>query len=141
MARRPPRSTRTDTLFPYTTLFRSRHRPDRDGGAGRLPDDDPRGGGPSAAHHGDRRRGALGGVHAVTPARTGRDPRRRPGHRGGPAHLRVCRRRRPPERLPESPPGRTGGAVELGGRLPPAPSTWTLSSVDIRVGKVGVGTS
>src|SRR3546814_16754703 len=24
MFRRPPRSTRTDTLFPYTTLFRSR---------------------------------------------------------------------------------------------------------------------
>src|SRR3546814_1192428 len=24
MQRRPPRSTRTDTLFPYTTLFRSR---------------------------------------------------------------------------------------------------------------------
>src|SRR3546814_1382184 len=24
MTRRPPRSTRTDTLFPYTTLFRSR---------------------------------------------------------------------------------------------------------------------
>src|SRR3546814_2186763 len=32
MIRRPPRSTRTDTLFPYTTLFRSRldqsRRPD-----------------------------------------------------------------------------------------------------------------
>src|SRR3546814_723644 len=26
MIRRPPRSTRTDTLFPYTTLFRSHHR-------------------------------------------------------------------------------------------------------------------
>src|SRR3546814_1077832 len=27
MIRRPPRSTRTDTLFPYTTLFRSvRHK-------------------------------------------------------------------------------------------------------------------
>src|SRR3546814_18397626 len=31
MIRRPPRSTRTDTLFPYTTLFRSG---DRDRGAG-----------------------------------------------------------------------------------------------------------
>src|SRR3546814_8848090 len=30
MIRRPPRSTRTDTLFPYTTLFRSSAR-------GRLP--------------------------------------------------------------------------------------------------------
>src|SRR3546814_19298795 len=29
MIRRPPRSTRTDTLFPYTTLFRS---PDHQGG-------------------------------------------------------------------------------------------------------------
>src|SRR3546814_17192994 len=27
MIRRPPRSTRTDTLFPYTTLFRSRRPP------------------------------------------------------------------------------------------------------------------
>src|SRR3546814_15854298 len=27
MIRRPPRSTRTDTLFPYTTLFRSRLAP------------------------------------------------------------------------------------------------------------------
>src|SRR3546814_11262287 len=26
MIRRPPRSTRTDTLFPYTTLFRSQFR-------------------------------------------------------------------------------------------------------------------
>src|SRR3546814_11869274 len=27
MIRRPPKSTRTDTLFPYTTLFRSQRRP------------------------------------------------------------------------------------------------------------------
>src|SRR3546814_8226914 len=33
MIPRPPRSTRTDTLFPYTTLFRSlRHRLLADGG-------------------------------------------------------------------------------------------------------------
>src|SRR3546814_2347011 len=30
MIRRPPRSTRTDTLFPYTTLFRSLFRLDLD---------------------------------------------------------------------------------------------------------------
>src|SRR3546814_20819717 len=30
MIRRPPRSTRTDTLLPYTTLFRSYFRPHRD---------------------------------------------------------------------------------------------------------------
>src|SRR3546814_2860812 len=29
MIRRPPRSTRTDTLFPYTTLFRSARFPPR----------------------------------------------------------------------------------------------------------------
>src|SRR3546814_3879470 len=29
MIRRPPRSTRTDTLFPYTTLFRSHRHVDR----------------------------------------------------------------------------------------------------------------
>src|SRR3546814_5077131 len=36
MRRRPPRSTRTDTLFPYTTLCRSRAgRGERPGGADR----------------------------------------------------------------------------------------------------------
>src|SRR3546814_7980903 len=29
MIRRPPRSTRTDTLFPYTTLFRSHYLQER----------------------------------------------------------------------------------------------------------------
>src|SRR3546814_6359501 len=41
MIRRPPRSTRTDTLFPYTTLFRSldhRHREREDQGAERFAD-------------------------------------------------------------------------------------------------------
>src|SRR3546814_16033644 len=38
MIRRPPRSTRTDTLFPYTTLFRSRLRRIAAGG-----DDEPGG--------------------------------------------------------------------------------------------------
>src|SRR3546814_7475617 len=37
MIRRPPRSTRTDTLFPYTTLFRSVVRDaDELDGAGRI---------------------------------------------------------------------------------------------------------
>src|SRR3546814_15951100 len=30
MIRRPPRSTRTDTRFPYTTLFRSRYQGELD---------------------------------------------------------------------------------------------------------------
>src|SRR3546814_4208426 len=38
MIRRPPRSTRTDTLFPYTTLFRSAQvRLHRDQGEARHP--------------------------------------------------------------------------------------------------------
>src|SRR3546814_11117847 len=47
MIRRPPRSTRTDTLFPYTTLFRSRRdKPDDAGngaGARRVRDSRERG--------------------------------------------------------------------------------------------------
>src|SRR3546814_4861755 len=42
MIRRPPRSTRTDTLFPYTTLFRS------PGGAYRIQPADGAAGQPSA---------------------------------------------------------------------------------------------
>src|SRR3546814_18261912 len=38
MIRRPPRSTRTDTLFPYTTLFRSRAA--MDAGVASRPIDD-----------------------------------------------------------------------------------------------------
>src|SRR3546814_4472828 len=38
MIRRPPRSTRTDTLFPYTTLFRSASRLRRDDDDRRHPD-------------------------------------------------------------------------------------------------------
>src|SRR3546814_9890871 len=37
MIRRPPRSTRTDTLFPYTTLFRSHHFADLNGDSGIDP--------------------------------------------------------------------------------------------------------
>src|SRR3546814_1933844 len=38
MLRRPPRSTRTDTLFPYTTLFRSTSESDGTCGRSRLLD-------------------------------------------------------------------------------------------------------
>src|SRR3546814_18660123 len=45
MVRRPPRSTRTDTLFPYTTLFRSGAEAQASG-VGRIVDEtldlDPR---------------------------------------------------------------------------------------------------
>src|SRR3546814_4475146 len=48
MIRRPPRSTRTDTLFPYTTLFRSTDRQAvgraEDPGVARQGADQPAGG-------------------------------------------------------------------------------------------------
>src|SRR3546814_6348458 len=64
MIRRPPRSTRTDTLFPYTTLFRS----------GQLVD--------AVAHFGDfrehhRRAGAHQQVGAEADRRVGGDARER----------------------------------------------------------------
>src|SRR3546814_21000594 len=58
MIRRPPRSTRTDTLFPYTTLFRS--------AAALAETDDLRGAG--LARHLDvldRQPGASGGAQPV----------------------------------------------------------------------------
>src|SRR3546814_4688945 len=60
MLRRPPRSTRTDTLFPYTTLFRSLHRICPYGG----PDNHPRG-----AHRfmTDMAKGSAGWLDAVKP--------------------------------------------------------------------------
>src|SRR3546814_6918669 len=58
MIRRPPRSTRTDTLFPYTTLFRSQRRI----GRGLGPADDQRLSRRGVAEPGAR--GALG-LHPV----------------------------------------------------------------------------
>src|SRR3546814_15834279 len=101
MIRRPPRSTRTDTLFPYTTLFRTgdrcrrRHQPAarrawwRNGAeTGDAADDadadatfadglEPRWLQPPA---GRRRRRALGAAGVRRPVRTrvGRAQRRRP---------------------------------------------------------------
>src|SRR3546814_20075226 len=61
MIRRPPRSTRTDTLFPYTTLFRS-HR------TGRAASD-------AAAAPG---RAGIPGVAPAPASGTRRFPRHRP---------------------------------------------------------------
>src|SRR3546814_2613671 len=55
MIRRPPRSTRTDTLFPYTTLFRSHAA--RLGDRARLPPVRR----PAGPLDGGRRRAAGGG--------------------------------------------------------------------------------
>src|SRR3546814_13924361 len=70
MIRRPPRSTRTDTLFPYTTLFRSgtcRHG----GAAGRDHDRDRFRTRTRPATR-SRRGGSVGRLHPVGPARPDR---------------------------------------------------------------------
>src|SRR3546814_18816796 len=60
MIRRPPRSTRTDTLFPYTTLFRSPLATGavgrRSGAVGYLPDRLPAVAGDVDAQRADRGR-------------------------------------------------------------------------------------
>src|SRR3546814_14616779 len=83
MVRRPPRSTRTDTLVPYTTLFRSRPPVRPVGGSGHL------------RPHGDhcpRPRGKLAGVRRAghCPA-----PRRLPAE-SGLLTARVAAGREPP---------------------------------------------
>src|SRR3546814_20075875 len=91
MIRRPPRSTRTDTLFPYTTLFRS--QPARGSGPGdqRQVDGRPAGGNGGAAEpplvH--RLPGAPG--IPVHPA-----PRPPAVHRLRPPRARAARRRQAP---------------------------------------------
>src|SRR3546814_10137051 len=60
MIRRPPRSTRTDTLFPYTTLFRS-SRDRSTQGRDRLPHQHQGGAGDRAATPEDRPAPRAGG--------------------------------------------------------------------------------
>src|SRR3546814_5488160 len=63
MIRRPPRSTRTDTLFPYTTLFRSGDRPPHphpaQPNARHLPDDGDADGAQHGADPGGHRPGGA----------------------------------------------------------------------------------
>src|SRR3546814_17333707 len=83
MIRRPPRSTRTDTLFPYTTLFRSFGIHQREEGKDRAPRvpeaifdcgrargrHAPRGGGPIGAE-GQPRQASPRPSSAATPERS-----------------------------------------------------------------------
>src|SRR3546814_14618820 len=71
MIRRPPRSTRTDTLFPYTTLFRSEDG--REGAAGGLGH--PRRGDPRASGAAESRADPASSGHPGVRA----DPDRRQG--------------------------------------------------------------
>src|SRR3546814_20581164 len=104
MIRRPPRSTRTDTLFPYTTLFRSRrawhehtkrvHCPDR------------------ALPGADRRERQL---------RDHIGPRLPPLHPSAQARAHSPVHRDHPPLLPDGRTARRGLALYLAGPLPPGP--------------------
>src|SRR3546814_14915271 len=95
MIRRPPRSTRTDTLFPYTTLFRS-------------------------AVGGRRDRRVRRRAAADVPWHAGAgEPGERGGARAGAAGPRAGDRR-DPRTLPPSPdPARPPGLQRRGHRRPP----------------------
>src|SRR3546814_5429939 len=81
MIRRPPRSTRTDTLFPYTTLFRSAIPGSR---AGLREDRHTRGRNRSDAAIGRRQfHHAQGPEGVARPAQTPRSARRRAEQGGG----------------------------------------------------------
>src|SRR3546814_1710631 len=116
MIRRPPRSTRTDTLFPYTTLFRSRGHERRTVVARRL---DP----PARAAQGERSQPALAtGPADRRPARTAaaapagqRMGRAAAGQLGGDAA--VARRRRAAREI---------GRASVGNPVPNADLIWRL---------------
>src|SRR3546814_19288120 len=96
MIRRPPRSTRTDTLFPYTTLFRSVLAARLATAEGRVDQDD---GGPNirrqsvvdkfgvmgrdrAARHAGKQRRPAGNAPVERDARAGGQRGRRRNARG-----------------------------------------------------------
>src|SRR3546814_1776494 len=113
MILRPPRSTRTDTLFPYTTLFRSEHAlrlllPGQEAARAER-----------RGRHRDRRHGA-----ARAPRRDGPAQRRahlRPAdlHRW-PPHRRLRRPLRPRR---QQQPRRPAAGRRLSRLRPPAPSS------------------
>src|SRR3546814_13133044 len=106
MIRRPPRSTRTDTLFPYTTLFRSPPAPTPAGTGGGNRGPPPAAGRPGRrpaappirprAAAPDRRSARpalpLATAHGTRESRYARrGPGRTPGHRIQPGHAPVRR--------------------------------------------------
>src|SRR3546814_1903257 len=78
MIRRPPRSTRTDTLFPYTTLFRSgahRHFLISRSGECPQPDGNPAGCGRTAGADAPVRQVPQGQIIHYRLGRSASDPR------------------------------------------------------------------
>src|SRR3546814_16526452 len=108
MIRRPPRSTRTDTLFPYTTLFRSpqhrrrRHRADAPDDEEQDDDTDDTERQPAGEPEGAPNRAdaaPLGDDHRIERQQTRHDPQH---------HDHKSARIEPDERLEERPGGKEG---------------------------------
>src|SRR3546814_2723575 len=70
MILRPPRATLTDTLFPYTTLFRSREERDDENDDDRLHD--------TPDHEGEHRSDPSGNLRARHSSPAVEDPRWKP---------------------------------------------------------------
>src|SRR3546814_13519424 len=147
MIRRPPRSTRTDTLFPYTTLFRS--APAARGAAGGRdgPPDETRTGdlpprrlparGPEADR--SRPRAPQARSRRAHPAHLGRRPAGVPRHPrpavvqgalalaprpgGDPRRHGRAHRHRPRTLLPPVDRGRLSGTAAAAGAEAPGPPT------------------
>src|SRR3546814_20459349 len=120
MIRRPPRSTRTDTLFPYTTLFRS--------GEGFGNADDARGSAVGAARTGDARpadRGAGFGVRGPA-CRAGQYPGAGHGRTSQALRLMQQGRRLAPAALSFVAQSLTARGLEVDARL-------QLGQVDVHV--------
>src|SRR3546814_15297207 len=97
MIRRPPRSTRTDTLFPYTTLFRSRRFSAADRAARQRRAERSTGGDLGGDGRGDRRRGGASGARQAALYPWLRAARVRIGpDRQSLAACRACRSAAPP---------------------------------------------
>src|SRR3546814_13079040 len=122
MIRRPPRSTRTDTLFPYTTLFRSVCS----GAIGAVHGLHRNRSARSATRSPAGARPEVGAARGAAPDEEARE-RVRAIARGAPdgvrtarhlRHLRPCRPARPLRDLRRSPP-RPAHPVRRLGLLPP----------------------
>src|SRR3546814_9265337 len=86
MIRRPPRSTRTESLRPYTTLLRAQRRLGRGGRIALLPGADIDGAERAVAGKGHRRAGDAGQRRLLRPGRVEVRFSPRRGHEIGRAH-------------------------------------------------------
>src|SRR3546814_20711650 len=131
MIRRPPRSTRTDTLFPYTTLFRSRKRSGPNGNRSRDRRGTPEQPGTQQRTRTRTANANLRGAPAKSRRGNVRTPRA--GGRQGARDCGECARQQNRPRTPREAADRRGGGQR-------SKSSPTSSTEERRVGKECVST-